>query len=179
MTFGIGIIPGVIVSFCTDNTDMVILTHIISVFTVFMIFLVCANGILFSLARKTMETNLKASGWVSSRTFYNREANSCASVLVIDEVNRKIAYVSVHNPLEFQTADVKDLTNVISSYIRGPFDGTRYVYYQFVYNNKRMRIPTFTSRHMHFTSASIVQNAIAKADRFRDSVLKMQEEING
>ena len=98
---------------------------------------------------------------------------------MIDEVNRKIAYVSVHNPLEFQTADVKDLTNVISSYIRGPFDGTRYVYYQFVYNNKRMRIPTFTSRHMHFTSASIVQNAIAKADRFRDSVLKMQEEING
>ena len=123
-----------------------------------------------------MEKHSDNEGFVRSRTFYNRQANSCASVLVIDEVHGKIAYVSVHNLFRFQTADVKDLTDVSSGFVEGPFSGTRYVYYQFTYKNKRMRIPTFTARSIHFFTATVVQDAIAKADSFRDSILELQQK---
>ena len=87
-----------------------------------------------------------------------------------------MAYVSVHNPFRFQAADVKDLTDVSSGYVEGPFGGTRYVYYQFVYKNKRMRIPTFTAKNMHLLSATIVKDAISKAECFSDSVQKLQKK---
>ena len=76
----------------------------------------------------------------------------------------------------FQAADVKDLTDVSSGYVEGPFSGTRYVYYQFTYMNKRMRIPTFTAKSMHFLTATVVQKAIAEADSFRDAILELQQK---
>lgn len=128
------------------------------------------------VARKTMEKKAEKEGFVRSQTFYNRLGNTCASILAIDDANAKIAYVSVHNPFSFQTADVEDLTDVKSGYIKGPFDGTRYVYYQFTYNDRRIRIPTFTARSMHFLTAAVVQDAITKADSFRDSVQELQKK---
>ena len=95
--------------------------------------------------------------------------------MAIDEVHGKMAYVSVHNPFRFQAADVKDLTDVSSGYVEGPFGGTRYVYFQFAYKNKKMRIPTFTARSMHYLTAAVVQNTIAKADSFRDTIQELQK----
>lgn len=171
----ISIIPTIFVALYTDpEKNLTIPALILFMFFAFLLHTVLANRILFPVARRTMEKHSDDEGFVRSRTFYNREANSCASVLAIDEVHGKIAYVSVHNPFRFQTCDVKDLSDVRSGYIRGPFDGTRYVYYQFTYKKKRVRIPTFTARNMHFLTAKVVQDAIAKAERFSDSVKELQ-----
>ena len=90
-----------------------------------------------------------------------------------------ILHTSLANRILFPIAkktDVNDLTDARSGYIKGPFDGTRYVYYQFTYKNKRMRIPTFTAKNMHLLSATIVKDAISKAECFSDSVQKLQKK---
>ena len=170
----ISAIPAVAVAILTGS-NLWILALIVMLEVVLIIYLNGSPKWLFKLAKKTMDKHLEEEGFVSTRTFYNKEATSCPSILVIDETHSKIAYVSGYNPTKIQTADAKDLTDVKSSYIEGPFGGTRYVYYQFRYKNKRTRIPTFTSRRMHFTSATIVQNAILKANRFRDSITMLQQ----
>lgn len=173
----IACIPTVFVALYTDpKKNLTIPALIVFLFFAFILHTAFANRILFPIAKQTMEKRSDKEGFVSSRVFYNRQSNSCASVLAIDEVHGKIGYVSVHNPFKFQTADVKELTDVKSDYIKGPFDGTRYVYYQFTYRNKRMRIPTFTAKNMHLMSATVVQNALAKANRFSDSVQELQKK---
>ena len=173
----ISCIPTVFVFLYTDPVkNLTIPSFIVFLFLAFILHTILANRILFPIAKKTIENKSEKEGFVISDTFYNRQSNSCASVLSIDEVHGKIAYVSVHNPFKFQTADVNDLTDVRSGYIKGPFDGTRYVYYQFTYNDRRIRIPTFTARSMHFLTATVVQDAITKADSFRDSVQELQKK---
>lgn len=173
----ISIIPTVFVAvFTAPEKNLTIPALIVFIFFAFILHVALANRILFPIARKTMEKKSEEEGFVRTRTFYNRQSNSCASVLAIDEVHGKIAYVSVHDPMEFQTCEVKDITDVSSGYIKGPFDGTRYVYYQFTYKNRRIRIPTFTARNMHFLTARVVQEAITKADRFRDSIQELQKK---
>lgn len=173
----ISCIPTIFVFLYTDpEKNLTIPSFIVFLFLAFILYTSLANRILFPIAKKTMENRSEKEGFVISDTFYNRQSNSCASVLSIDEVHGKIAYVSVHNPFKFQTADVKDLTDVSSGYVEGPFGGTRYVYYQFAYKNIRMRIPTFTARSMYFLTANVVQTAIAKADSFRDSILELQQK---
>jgi len=171
----ISCIPTVFVALYTDPArNLAVPAQILSMFTLFIIHISLANSILFPLAKRTMRKGADEEGFVSSHTFYNKQSNSCASVLVIDETHGRIAYVSVHNPFKFQTADVKDLSDIRSDYKKGPVGGTRYVYYQFTYRNKRTRIPTFTARNMHMTTSAIVREAIAKADKFRDVVQKLQ-----
>lgn len=176
--FIISCIPAVIVKLNTDpEKNLGLLAFILTSFTVyFSYFLFFANPILFPIAKRTMEKKTDEEGIVRTRTFYNKEWHSCASVLVIDETHAKIAYVSAYNPFKLQVADVKDLSNIRSSYIRGPFGGTRYVYYQFTYKKKKTRIPTFTSRQMFMLESAGVQNAIIKANRFYDSIESMQKK---
>ena len=171
------LIPTFIVYFMTPpEKNLYTLVLILAAWIVFLLYLMLANVILFPIARRTMNKKLDEAGLIRTRTFDNKESHSCASVLVIDETHEKIAYVSSHNPFKLQVADVKDLTNIRSSYIKGPFGGTRYVYYQFTYKGKRTRIPTFTSRHMFSLSSGVVQDAIIKANRFYDSITGMQNK---
>lgn len=173
----ISCIPTIFVFLYTDpEKNLTIPALIVFMFFAFILHTALANRILFPVAMKTMEKKAEKEGFIRSQTFYNRQGNSCASILAIDAANARIAYVSVHNPFRFQTADVNDLTDVKLGYIKGPFDGTRYVYYQFVYKNKRMRIPTFTAKNMHLLSATIVKDAISKAECFSDSVQKLQKK---
>lgn len=172
----IGCIPVVIFALFSKRTDLIILVVIMSLFFAFTIHVALANKVLFSIARKTADKHMAKEGFANAQVFENKEHNSCASILAIDEKQKKIAYVSVHNPFVFQMADCKDLTNVESGYIEGPASGTRYVYYGFGYKKKRIRIPTFTSRSMYFLSSSRVQAGIAKAERVRDLILKLQKE---
>lgn len=168
---GITCIPTAVVAFFQEpGKNLEVLTFILVSFLMFMLHILLANRILFPLARRTMKKEAEKEGFVISHLFENREDNSCASLLAIDEIHRKIAYISVHNPFQFQTADVKDLSGVNSGFVEGPFSGTRYVYYQFYYRGKRLRIPTFTARQMHFLSATIVQKAMDKANLFRDII---------
>lgn len=156
--------------------NLYVLAIIMSVMIMFFLYIWFANLILFPIAKRTMNKKTDEEGIIRTRTFHNKEDNSCASILVIDETHEKVAYVSVHNPFKLQVADVKDLTDIRSSYIKGPFGGTRYVYYQFTYKKKRTRIPTFTSRHMFALTSNAVQDAIIKANRFYDSITGMQNK---
>ena len=171
------LIPTFIVYFITPpDNNAYTLVLFLAVWIVFLLYLMLANVILFPIARRTMNKKLEGAGLIRTRTFDNKQSHSCASVLVIDETHEKIAYVSAHNPFKLQVADVKDLTDIRSSYIKGPFGGTRYVYYQFTYKRKRTRIPTFTSRNMFSLSSGVVQDAIIKANRFYDSITGMQNK---
>ena len=174
----ISCIPTVFVALYTDpEKNLTIPALIVFMFFSFILHTALANKILFPLARKTMEKKSAEEGLVLSQIFYNRQSNSCASVLAIDEARFRIAYVSVHNPFNLQTADVKELTDVKADYVKGPmFDATRYVYYQFTYKGKMIKIPTFTARNMHYLSAKIVQEKLAEAKRFSGTVEGLQKK---
>ena len=103
-----------VLSYTDPDKNLTIPAFIIFLFLAFILHASLANRILFPIAKKTMEKQSAKEGFVRSDTFYNMQSNSCASVLAIDEVHGKIAYVSVHNPFKFQTADVNDLTDVRS-----------------------------------------------------------------
>lgn len=60
----------------------------------------------------------------------------------------------------------KDISNIRSSYIKGPLGGTSYVYFEFFYNKKRTRVPTFTSNQAFSMNSSEVITAISKADAY-------------
>ena len=57
----------------------------------------------------------------------------------------------------------------------GPFGTIRDVYFEFFYDNKWVRIPTFTSRRMKMVTSSWVTTGISKADAFRDALLRAQK----
>lgn len=170
------VIATLLCSYVLERPDLSPLVFFLTAYACFLTTIMgFPNLVFFSLAKKTMERSAEEDGFVMSRTIYSREWASCASVLAIDEVHRKIAYVSVHNPFKFQTADVKDLSKLYAGYKRGgPFGGTRYVFYQFVYKNKRTRIPTFTSRRPFIIGSAQVQNALATAKSFVDTVSSLQ-----
>lgn len=173
----IGILPAVPVLF-TPRPEFAVLIVLMVWSIELMVFAECANKILFPRAQKTMDQHLAQEGFVSSHTFQNREKFSCGSILVIDEVHGRIAYVSVHNPFAVQTADVRELFDIRSGYTGNPFGGTRYVYYRFRYRNNRTMIPTFTAKNGRFVTDAKVQQAIAKADSFRDTILALQKRLN-
>lgn len=139
------------------------------------IYVACANKNNGRIAKKTMEKNSKAQNFGKTYTFINSDFGTAGSILRIDEGTGRVAYVSYLNPFKFQMAQADELTDVASSYMSGPVNTTRYVYFQFRYKNKRMRIPTFTSRRMHMITSSCVKEGIEKADHFRDAILKHQK----
>lgn len=112
---------------------------------------------------KTMEKNSKEANFQDYSTFY-----SSGATIRIEEGTGRIAYVSNQNPFQFQVVSAKDITDIKSNYIKGPFGGTRYVYFEFAYLNKKVRIPTFTSRNMYSLESEEVLEAISKADRFAE-----------
>ena len=171
------LIPVPIYLMLSERRDLVPLVIVLGATFFPLVFVSAGNSILFPLAKRTMDKNLKEKGFERSYTFYNKESYTCGSIFVIDETNKRIAYVSVHNPFAFQTAAASELSDVKSGYAKELFfDSTRYVYFQFRYKNKRTKIPTFTSRRGFMVTSSWVQDGIKKAERMRDSVLRMQAQ---
>lgn len=128
--------------------------------------LICGNSINARIAKKTMEKGSAESGFEAYSTFASDAPFTIGSVLRIDESTGKIGYVSYQNPYEFQLLPAKDITKIKSSYIKGVLGGTSYVYFEFYYNNKRVRIPTFTSNNQYHLQSEEVLEGIAKADTF-------------
>ena len=136
------------------------------------IYIACVNLLTWPIAKRTMEKNAKEQGFVRYSAFINKDAFTLGSAIRIDVDTGRVAYVSFQNPFVFQLMQAEDLTNVKSGYLRGMLDTTRYVYFQFQYKNKLVRIPTFTSRRMEFVSSPLVQEGISKADSMRDLMLR-------
>lgn len=122
------------------------------------------------IAKKTMK-KLNATDFSAAGTFYAGTAT-----LKIDVVHGRIAYVSTLNPSALQVISAAQLENISSDYMKGPFGGTNYVYFQFYYNSKKMRIPTFTSRQVYSMNSEAVMTAISKADTYAG--LLRQAKVN-
>ena len=137
--------------------------------------LFAANDYSRKRAKKTMKKGAEEQHFDKCSTFTADAAHTLGQILKVDMQTGRIAYVSYQNPKQFQTAHARDLTNITSSYVRGPFGGTRYVYFEFYYKNKRVRLATFTSRSMYSLKSRQVLEAISKADMFRDILLHAQQ----
>ena len=90
--------------------------------------------------------------------FYIPMSNIITGKLAEKTINKTEEY----NSNTFYT----NISNVRTYYIKGPFGGTRYVCFEFIYQNKRVRIPTFTSRNMYSMESEEVLTALSKADTF-------------
>ncbi len=144
-------------------------------FFVSMIYGVFGNMFTGPIARKTMEKHSKKENFEKSSTFITDGSFTIGAVVKIDENTGRVAYVSYWNPYEFQMVQAKELTNIKSSYIKAPLGGTQYVYFEFYYNNKRVRIPTFTARNVYSLQSEAVLEGISKADAFCDLLTNAQK----
>lgn len=174
---GISVIAGFLISFFMDPVDIVFATEMFASMILFLL-LLCygffGNIITGSIAKKTMEKHSAEEKFENYSTFVTDGSFTAGAIIRIDESAGRIAYVSYQNPYEFQMVSAKDITNIKSSYIKGPLGGTRYVYFEFYYNNKKVRIPTFTSRNMYSLKSQEVLEGISKADAFCDILVHAQ-----
>ncbi len=134
------------------------------------------NSIIGKIAKKTLTSGAEKEAMQNYSTFTNEGSFTIGSVICIDETTGKIGYVSYLNPKEFQLLSAKEITDIKSSYIKGPLGGTSYVYFEFYYNKKKVRIPTFTSSNAYSLESSEVLEGISKADTFAEILTNAQNQ---
>lgn len=122
-----------------------------------------SNFITNRLMKKTMEKDVQALKFQDCSTFTTSNA-----ILKIDEENGRIGYIYYLNPTKFVVVSAKDITDIKSDYKKGPLGGTNYVYFQFAYEGKRIRVATFTSRNVYSLKSGEVLEAISKADTYAE-----------
>lgn len=120
-----------------------------------------SNFVTDRLMKKTLETDEQALTFQNCSTFTTNNA-----ILMIDEATVRLGYIYYLNPTKFVTVSAKNITEIKSDYIKGPLGGTRYVYFQFVYEGQRIRVATFTSRNMYSLQSGEVLEAMSKADAY-------------
>ena len=169
--FLIGLVIGLIVG----REDLYSLWLVLTVPFAWMFYPVYMNPLMMIFAKRTMEKNSEKQDFGDTYTYTNKARGTCGCILRIDRSSGRVAYVSTLNPFKFQMCHAKDLADLRSSYIKGPLGGTRYVYFSFVYNKKKLMIPTFTSRNMFSTESSHVKNALAKGQKVCDLILSLQK----
>ena len=127
------------------------------------------------IAKKTMKVNAEKENFENSSTFITAGSFTLGAIVKIDEATGRVAYVSYQNPKEFQMVHAKELTKIESSYKKAPLGGTSYVYFQFYYKNKKVRIPTFTASNVYSLKSKEVLEGISKADAFCDLLKNAQQ----
>lgn len=132
------------------------------------------NSVIGRIAKKTLNAGTAKENMQNFSTFVNEGSFTLGSVICIDENTGKIGYVSYLNPTEFQVLSAKEITDIKSSYVKGPLGGTSYVYFEFYYNKKRVRIPTFTSNNTYSLESSEVLEGVSKADTFAEILTNAQ-----
>ncbi len=122
-----------------------------------------SNFITDRLMKKTLENDEQALSFRDCSTFRTNNA-----ILKIDEAKGRIGYIYYLNPTEFVVVSAKNITDIKSDYIKGPLGGTRFVYFQFVYEGKCIKVATFTSRNMYSLKSGEVLEAMSKADTYAE-----------
>ena len=174
----VAVLISLILTLIVGKEGLISLWLVLTLFCAWAFYPVYINNVLILFAKKTMEKNSKKQNFGKTFTFTNKNTGTCGCVFRVDVSSGRVAYVSAYNPFQFQMCHAKDLTDISSSYIKGPFGGTRYVYFTFCYKNKRLKIPTFTSRNMYSIGSSYVQEALVKAQDICDLLLRLQTEPN-
>lgn len=145
-----------------DLVKVALGVSVIMFFFVGMFYVIVLSSIITDrMVEKTLEKGSEEHNFRDYSTFY-----SSGATIRIEENTGKIAYVSNQNPFEFQVISAKDISHIRSSYMKGPLGGTSYVYFEFFYNKKRTRVPTFTSNQAYSMQSSEVLTAISKADAY-------------
>lgn len=170
----IAVLIGLAIGLIVGKEGLISLWVVLAVLFAWSFYPVYMNNMLILFAKKTMEKNSGKQNFGRTFTFTNKNTGTCGCVFRIDESSGRVAYVSAMNPFQFQMCHAKDLVDINSSYMKGPFGGTRYVYFTFCYKNKRIKIPTFTSRNMYSLGSSYVQEALVKAQDICKLLLKLQ-----
>ncbi len=148
---------------------------IIFLFFFWLIAMMATNSYSGMIAKKTMKRELESQHFDNCSTFTASASFTLGQIIKVDVPTGRVAYISFQNPKHCQIVFANELSNIKSSYIKGPFGGTRYVYFEFYYQNKRVRFATFTSRNMYSLSSKQVLEGISKADMFRDILLVAQK----
>ena len=143
---------------------------------VYLFFVNLTNLIMFPIAKSTMKKGTTSNNFGKTTTFINRYQLRIRTMICIDEETGRVAYTSALNPFMFQMAEAKELSKVRTGYDRGPFGGTRYVYFEFFHGNNRFRIPTFSTRRVYFTESRQVQDAIATGENICNLILKFNPQ---
>ena len=169
--------PGFVIAVVwSSRFDMAILAWVVLIPFAFMFIPVYMNPCLYPIAKKTMERGLGRENFVRPLMHTNKDTGTFGSILCIDESSGRVAYVPILNPGKFYLIHARELTHLKSSLNRGPLGGTRYVYFEFFYKNKRYRFPTLTSKNMYFIESTQVKNALAKGDKFCSAIRKWQDD---
>lgn len=173
-------IAGIIVAIAVGGEDPIIGGfRLLPLFLFFIVLIygVLGNMITGPIAKKTMEKNSKKENFENSSTFVTDGSFTIGAIVKIDENTGRVAYVSYWNPYEFQMVQAKELTDIKSSYKKAPLGGTQYVYFEFYYNNKRVRIPTFTASNVYSLQSKPVLEGISKADAFCNLLTNAQKVV--
>lgn len=167
---------GVVITLIVGKEGLLSLWVIMTTFSAWAFYPMYMNPMMILFAKRTMKKHSEEEGFGETFTYTNKNTGTCGCVFRIDETSGKVAYVSAFNPFQFQMCHANDLTDLQSNYIKGPFGGTRYVYFSFCYKNKRIKIPTFTSRNMFSIGSSFVQDALANGQGICDMISRLQKK---
>lgn len=138
---------------------------------VFAMYFTFRNDISNKIMKKTVAKHEAEQGFMNSATFTSYKA-----IVKIDVTTGRFAYVAWMNPWEFQVFSFAEVEKIESGYRPGPFGGTNYIYFDFYYKGKRVRIPTFVAIHGMFRMDSQqVLDGISKADAYAE-LLKQAKE---
>lgn len=170
----VAIIPGVCLGVNTVKpvANSIGLSIFFAVILNLFYWLVIGRIITDKLAERTERKYSEERGYANCQTFY-----SSAEIFKVNVEKGKIAYIANQNPLEFQEISAAELTNVKSGYVPGPFGGTSYVYFEFMYQKQRKRIATFTSNQPYSLDSGEVAEALDKADYFCDVINQAKQNV--
>ena len=138
-----------------------------SFFGAFCWFLSCISGKLHYMDRmvaKTVKKNAEKYNFDRAYTFYSKNA-----AIMIDVLGGRVAYISNWNPWKFQVISAKEIADIKADRMKDLVPGTnttRYVYFQFSYQDKIIKIPTFTSRSYCSLTRDNVQEGLKNAEKF-------------
>lgn len=171
VTVTVSILGGIIIAVVGDFKDVatggIQLGIMLLIFSV--IFrIVFGNVIADKLAERTMD-KLSDEEFYDGGTFY-----SAGCIIRIDTVIGRIAYVSSGNPFEVQIVSAKDISEIKTYCNEGTLGGTRYVAFQFLYQNRNFRFPTFVSRQTYSMDSEEVQNGMDKAEEYCERLRRAQ-----
>ena len=167
VAFLLGIVIGKLLHMSGDLFILLLLMAI------FMGFPNITNLIMFPVAKRTMLKGIKENNFGRTTTYISRGDYRIKTMLCIDEETGRVAYTSSLSPFKFQMAEAKQLSKVRSGYERAPLGGTRYVFFEFYYDNNRIRIPTFyTARIVYFIQSREVQEALATGENICNLILR-------
>lgn len=126
------------------------------------------------MVAKTVKKNSAKYNFDKAYTFQTNNAT-----LMIDAAGGRIAYISNLNPWKFQMISAKDITDIKDDYKKGLLaNTTHYVYFQFSYRGRVMKIPTFTSNHYRPLTMDKVQEGLKNAAAYAEFLRAAKQEAS-